>query len=657
MTPFRDLLEMKLARSVARTKVADRPASLGVPATAPEATSSSKRLPRALRLASSLTVSLLLSAALVFVVEMIARGSFESTLTFLGAPLRPGWTTVALFALLLTSIDALLGRAHLALLATAPLVVAVAFISKQKAYYLGDPLYPTDFLYGAQIVELLPLLVRERPWTAAAIAGGLIAAIAIVAAAWIYWRRKAPALSWTDRGLRLAIALPALAFFVSIMDYSSFSWARDRLQIIPMMWDQRENYAFNGFTLAFALNLPMANVAAPAGYDAEAIDAIRTPIGLGSAPDSKPDIIVVMSESFWDPTKLPGVKITPDPIANVRKLRSGSVFSPEFGGMTANVEFEALTGFSNAFLPYGSIPYQQYVRGKIPSLATFLKSEGYRTRAIHPFGKWFWNRGAVYDAFGFDRFLAEEDMPPLAKRGPLASDAALTEEIIHQADAMKDPFFFFAVSLQSHGPYEPHRYTDTTHTVETAASSWSRESIVTYSEGASDADKGLQRLVDWAKKRKRPTIIAFFGDHLPPLGPVYVETGFMKEPVAPRKGPLAEMSSQHETPLVLWSNRKGPIRHVGAISPAFLPYYLMKTAGFTHPFYTGFLGEVRERYRVVDRNVLVAPDNETDENWLRQRDLDPVIRDFRLLQYDMIFGKRFGVPGFFPEIGGAARAS
>ena len=64
---------------------------------------------------------------------------------------------------------------------------------------------------------------------------------------------------------------------------------------------------------------------------------------------------------------------------NVRAVRSGSMFSPEFGGMTANVEFEALTGFSNAFLPYGSIPYQQYVRGPVPSLATFFRSEGYET--------------------------------------------------------------------------------------------------------------------------------------------------------------------------------------------------------------------------------------------------------------------------------------
>ena len=60
--------------------------------------------------------------------------------------------------------------------------------------------------------------------------------------------------------------LPALAFFVSIMDYATFSWTRDRLQIIPMMWDQKENYAINGFALAFALNVPMAKVQAPPSY-------------------------------------------------------------------------------------------------------------------------------------------------------------------------------------------------------------------------------------------------------------------------------------------------------------------------------------------------------------------------------------------------------
>ncbi|WP_378952813.1 LTA synthase family protein [Mesorhizobium sp. ANAO-SY3R2] len=597
-------------------------------------------------------VTLTVSAVLVFAVELIARGSFADTINFFHQPFKPSWTTVALFALLLVGLDALLGRPHHGLLIVAPVTLVLAFVGHQKSLYLGDPLYPTDFLYIRQILELMPLLVRERPLAGLGIAVGLVAGIALLIYAWRHWRRRVPVMTFWARISRLAIAIPALAFFVSIMDYATFSWTRDRLQIIPMMWDQKENYASNGFAIAFALNVPMAKVKAPQGYSDKAIDAIARPEpAVAALPEEKPDVIIVMSESFWDPMRLPGVSITPDPIPSVRAAQSGHVFSPEFGGMTANVEFEALTGFSNAFLPAGSIPYQQYVRAPVPSLATFFRSEGYETRAIHPFADWFWNRGPVYKAFGFDTFMSEQNLPALEKRGPLASDAALTEEIIRQADATEHPFFFFAVSLQSHGPYEPNRYSDATHQVEADTSSWARQSILTYAEGASDADRGLQRLIDWAAKRERPTVIAFFGDHLPPLGPVYVETGFMNEPVAKRKAPIDEMLVQHETPLVVWSNRTGAVRDIGSISPAFLPLHVLETAGISHPYYTGFLGDLHERYRVVDRNMLMPKAGEPVFDWSRQKDqdLDPAIRDFRWLQYDMMFGKRHGAKPFFPE--------
>ena len=110
---------------------------------------------------------------------------------------------------------------------------------------------------------------------------------------------------------------------------------------------------------------------------------------------------------------------------------------------------------------------------------------------------------------------------------------------------MRKPFFFFAVTLQGHGPYEPEPLSRTPPTRSHApVSEWAKGSILSYAEGVADADRGLKRLMDWASKRKRKTVIAFFGDHLPPLGPVYVETGFMKEPVASRKAPIAEMSGR-----------------------------------------------------------------------------------------------------------------
>ncbi|PZN55774.1 MAG: cation tolerance protein CutA [Proteobacteria bacterium] len=597
-----------------------------------------------------LGVTLFSAATLVFLIELIFRGNIGATIGFFLQPFRPGWTTILLFTLILAGLDAILGRKYQALIVVAPLTLALAFIGHQKSRYLGDPLYPTDFLYARQIVDLMPLLVRERPGTAIAMFAGLLAGISLIAYSWRLWRRRMPRISYKGRLARLALSLPLLASFVPMMDYATFSWTRDRLQIIPMMWDQKENYNSNGFALAFAMNVPMANVAAPHGYSQKAIAAIEKPAVVTSVPEERPDIIVVMSESFWDPTELPGVTITPDPLPTVRALRSGSVFSPEFGGMTANVEFEALTGFSNAFLPAGSIPYQQYVRAPIPSLATFLRSEGYEARAIHPGTNWFWNRSNVYAAFGFDAFQSEETLPPMAKRGPLASDTAMTDQIIREAETTDRPFFFFAVSLQNHGPYEPRRYgTSTTHSASSPIGEWARASLESYAEGVSDADRELKRLIDWAQARERPTVIAFFGDHLPPLGPVYVETGFLKDNVAPRRGPPDQMRLHRETPMVIWSNRDGPVKELGSVSPAFLPYHVLKVAGITHPYYTGFLGDLRQQFSVVDRHMLLKADGNAVADWLRQKEVEPLLRNFRYLQYDMMFGKKFGASDFFPE--------
>jgi phosphoglycerol transferase MdoB-like AlkP superfamily enzyme len=602
-----------------------------------------------LRTAGSALITLAIAAALVFLVELITRHSLSETLSFFATLEMPGWSTVLLFALVLIALDALLGRAHQALLFVGPVVLAMAFISHEKTLYLGDPLYPADFLYARQIVDLLPLLARDRPWTMAAVVAGTLTAIALFAWALALWRRRRTRLSWRGRILRLAVALPVLLFFASIMDYSTFSWVRDRLQIVPMMWDQKENYSHNGFAAAFLLNVPMADVAKPAGYSRKAMDKIA-PAATASVPADRPDIIIVMNESFWDATRLPNTTITPDPIPTVRANRSGYMFSPEFGGTTANIEFEALTGFSNAFLPYGSIPYQQYMRRPIPSLASFLDSEGYVTRALHPYAKWFWNRGTTYKEFGFDTFMSEDNLPPLASRGPLVSDEAFFNEIMREADQQKQPFFFFAVTLQNHGPYEPFRYTDPSVDVETTADDASKQSILTYAEGTADGDHSLKRLMDWASHRKRHTILVMFGDHLPPLGPAYVATGFLKDNVAPRSGPLDEMKKDHETPLVIWSNRSGPLRDVGTVSPSLIPLHVLRLAGITHPYYTGFLGQLEARYRVVYRQMLVKTDGTAVQNWAQQKQVDPIIRDFRYLQYDQMFGNGYAERNFFPEM-------
>jgi phosphoglycerol transferase MdoB-like AlkP superfamily enzyme len=593
----------------------------------------------------------LIAAAIVFLSEILARGTMVDIVDYMTSSSRPGLVAVGIVFLILAFADAVIGKAYQSTLIVAPLLLLPAFFSGQKQLFLSDPLFPSDLLFGRQIMQLMPAMVAAEPMKAVGLAvGGLAFVIAFVALIWKS-RKVFPRLNLMGRGTRLAVSFPLLAGFISLMDPMAFSAFRDRLNIVPMMWDQTENYRHNGFLLAFAFNVPMANVTAPDGYSNVAITDMQTDLLPASFFSGRQaDVIVVMSESLWDPTRMSSVRYSADPMPVIRAAQSGQVFSPEFGGMTANVEFEALTGFSNAFLPYGSIPYQQYIRRPVPSLATFFESKGYVTKAFHPFQSWFWNRQNVYQSLGFQQFHSEENMPEMDKRGIFASDEALTRYIIQEADNTDQPFFFFAVTLQGHGPYERNRYVKNTIEVDAPTlSDASTAALATYTQGVKEADQSLKALMDWAKKRRRETIIVLFGDHLPPLNEVYTESGYMANVVATRKGSVETMKREHETPLVVWSSKRGVQKDIGSVSPSQLPYYIVHMAGYRHPYYTGMLGRVSERYAVIDRHLLIGRNQKAQPDWALSGRIDPLIRDYRLLQHDVMFGEGYGLERFFPE--------
>lgn len=593
----------------------------------------------------------LIAAAIVIASEILARGTLVDIAEYMTSFSRPGLVATGVVFLLLVFADAVIGKAYQSALFIGPLTLLPAFFSGQKQLFLSDPLFPSDLLFGRQIMQLLPAMVAAEPAKAIGLAIGSV--LFIAAFVTLIWKSRKifPRLNLAGRGIRLALSFPLLAGFVTLMDPMAFSAFRDRLNIVPMMWDQKENYRHNGFLLAFAFNVPMASVSAPAGYSHVAITDMQTDLLPASFFSGRQaDVIMVMSESLWDPTRMTSIRYSADPMPVIRGAQSGNVFSPEFGGMTANVEFEALTGFSNAFLPYGSIPYQQYIRRPVPSLATFFESKGYVTKAFHPFQSWFWNRNNVYQSLGFRQFHSEENMPAMDKRGIFASDDALTRYIIKEADNTDQPFFFFAVTLQGHGPYERNRYAKNSIEVDAPTlSDGSTSALSTYTQGVKEADQSLKALMDWAKKRRRETIIVLFGDHLPPLNEVYTESGYMANVVATRKASVTTMKREHETPLVVWSSKRGVQKDIGSVSPSQLPYYVVRMAGYRHPYYTGMLGRVAERYAVIDRHQLIGRNNKAQADWALSGRIDPLIRDYRLLQHDVMFGEGYGLDRFFPE--------
>lgn len=605
-----------------------------------------------MRFARSLLVSALLSGGIALAVEALATGSVGAIRAFaLGAPLMLG--TLLIFGMLWAG-DGLLGRPHRGAMIIAPCLIATAWLNAQKQLYLHEPLYPWDFLFVRQVLDLMPTLAADRPWAVGAVLGGLGVALALGPLVWLRRSYRGGRLQARARALRLAVALPLLAVGAYGFHPSGWWMYRDAFGLIPTNWDQSNHYKTLGFLLGFAYNGNSALVIKPAGYSQRALPS-PTLASPEFPREDLPDIVVVMNEGYWDPTNLPGVTFHPDPMPTTRALASGAIFSPGFGGGTANVELEALTGFSNAFLPSGSIAYQQYIRHDTPSLVRFLRWSGYRTLALHPYYPWFWNRREVYPMLGFDEFLSLDELSTLPILGRFVSDEALAAEVIRQVEASPGPIFVFAVTMENHGPYEPRRYPSPTIAVEGSLPEELLESLRTYAEGVASGDRALKMLVEWASARPRRTIIVYFGDHLPYLGPnlsTYSHSGLIATPIKGRDLPIRDYMAIRQTPLVVWSNRGGPVRDLGAISPVFLPMIVLDLAGMSHPFFTDLLRTLRSEYRVVERRLLFRDGEEPVEGWSPSR--TPILRQHALLQYDTLFGKHYARSRFFPSFEHAA---
>jgi len=348
----------------------------------------------------------------------------------------------------------------------------------------------------------------------------------------------------------------------------------------------------------------------------------------------KPNIVVIMSESFWDITKLNGISFSKDIAKNVHLYQKGELAPPVIGGGTSNTEFEALTGLSMSFMSPGIIAYNAYLRTETPSIASVFNSNGYNTTAIHPNSGWFYNRDKVYDYFGFNKFwdVTNFDMETETK-GPHISDDALANKILSTIDSSDKPSFVFAVSMENHDPFD-NKYTKFDVTTRSDQLNTSQKEIVSgYAQGLYDADQSLGKLIDALSKSKKPTLLYFFGDHAPRLGSlddyykIYDKLG-TKEKLEKEQG-LGELK-YYTTPLVTWSNYKEMRTFSSVISPAHIGYEILKDAGVKYPDYFNILPQLEATYPIMHlKNI-----DKVDSN-------NQLVKDYRLIQYDLLFGKKY----------------
>jgi len=437
------------------------------------------------------------------------------------------------------------------------------FVNQRKLQELSDIVIPSDLYLAGQVAANLGFFVRYTSVSFLL----LLVLMAVIVVGALLLRREAPAGYLTPLS---RILLGGICATLALSFLSPTAPTAEVYSAAFLGTDPRPRTSAQQAGLIATLIKMTREMRAPLpAYDPDVIRRFEEYYGAriaahqgGTPPDTFPDIVVVMSESFFDPSILQGIDHVPQ-MAAFREIAaahtSGDLAVPAGpGGGTMRTEFEFLTGFSLSYLTRHPYPYFSLVRGDFPGLPRFLKDHGYETIAMHPFRASFWNRYNAYPHLGFHRFHAEQYFPRV-RDGFFVSDSvfldAVTAELVDNR-----PQFIFAVSMEGHGPWSERDIFDGPRRdaigVPSILDEAAAAELRTFLYHLENADRALHRLYRTVMARSRPTILLFFGDHLPYLPETFRAVEFGN----------GRSSAQQFVPFVIATNRAPVSRRINTCS-------------------------------------------------------------------------------------------
>lgn len=402
----------------------------------------------------------------------------------------------------------------------------------------------------------------------------------------------------------------------------------------------------NGTALAFVMELRYLSVDKPAGYNADTAaqelaaleeESMSEPAmaGAGSDEGEFPNIIVIMDEAFSDPAILGDFTVNQDYMPFVHSLLDGAENTVSgwlnvsvLGGNTANTEFEYLTGNTMAFLPQGSIPYQQYIKGETPSLASHLAGLGYQTVAMHPYNASGWDRDTVYPAMGFSEMYFLPDFDNAAKVRNYVSDQSDFEKIVEIYENKGDnPLFLFNVTMQNHSSYT-ESFDNFDPQIEVEGGS---QTLNNYLSLLSLSDAALGELISYFEEQEEDTIIVFFGDHQ--------TTNSVIEPILKQNGKSSstlteeEQADRYKVPFFIWANFDIEEETGVETSVNYLGAKTLLAAGVPMDGYFTYLSVFSETVPVISANHVTLADG----TFTNADDQSELLSDYKGYQYYRLF--------------------
>lgn len=466
----------------------------------------------------------------------------------------------------------------------------------------------------------------------------------------------------------LFIAMAALfrirfkrAFFLRLLSGLTAVWLCLLISIetdgmTTQTWEQKGSYQ-NGYVLNFVLSARDSFVAAPEEYDVEVIGQLEKDYTgkqeslVGSTLSKKPTIIVVMNESFADLSVIGELKtnepLTPFIDSLTENTVKGYALSSVFGAKTPNSEWEFLAGGSMAFLPSGSVVYQQYLNDTPSTLVSTLKNEGYTCVAMHPYYETGWSRNLVYPDLGFDEsyFIDHFDQSQMIRE--YISDEELYRKIIERYENRKvnEDLFIMSISMQNHGGYgaDYENFEENYYKIGRSYTDANQ-----YFSLIRESDDALCDFVNYFRYVDEPVQIVFFGDHQPSLNRKFYE-------ILNGKGlsglTMAELEALYTVPFFIWTNYDTPEATIEITSLNFLSSLALERAGLDLPPYNQFMLDLMEvvpalnarGYYSLEKGKYLHIEEAMGKEalWLTK---------YKYLQYNGLFDVRNRSELFFPYI-------
>lgn len=473
----------------------------------------------------------------------------------------------------------------------------------------------------------------------------------------------------------LLILLPGLFFTLYSMQVSTVgSWAKGFATVMgdkPSMWDSVYDAQRNGPLVAFTRQLNPKVMVKPDDYSEETMKQVAARYEKAakkinakrSANMTDSTVIYVLSESFSDPSRVPGLKVNKDSMPKIREIKqnttSGLMLSSGYGGGTANLEYMGLSGLSMAnFDSSLTSPYQQLVPSEhwTPTINQ-MWGAAKNSIGLHPYESSMYSRATNYKKFGFSHFYTLTGPDVISHQdkiddSPYVSDEATYQSTLEEVRKTKSNQFLQVITMQNHMPYHDwykHNDFKASSTTGKPLKDDEKESIETYQKGASLTDGATAGFLSELDKLDKPVTVVFYGDHLP---------GIYSSASADDDNSLA----LHQTDYFIWSNKASgtqgnKIDNAEYSSPNFFVAQAAEHMDAKVSPYLAFLTEMHSKISAMEppvvnniqgwdripegQNIYLNSKGEPMAEDDFDAETKQLLADYRLIQYDITTGKNY----------------